>query len=271
MAPRNKNWTKEENQVVIENYHKLTCKEISELLENRTYKAVARRAFILGISSEPKARELHKERIGTYCNENYFENLTIENCYWAGFLAADGSISDDGHLALQISDKDYEHCKKFAETIEFTGKLSRYIRKNGIGMCAFSIKSEKLCQDLKKHFNIIPRKTLVLQPPNLQEKEHIYAYIIGYIDGDGWISLRKKYDHPKLGFIGQESIVKWILEHLANLLIGIEKEKFMTKKIQKYINHCSVSMSNITSVKHIIQYLQGYNVPKLYRKWSKVI
>ena len=270
MAPRNKNWTKEEDGIVSNNYHKLTRLEISKLID-RTVFAIQTRARKLNISSIEKARKLHKERIGTYCNENYFEKLTIENCYWAGFLAADGSISDDGHLALQISDKDYEHCKKFAETIEFTGKLSQYIRKNGIGMCAFSIKSEKLCQDLKKHFNIIPRKTLVLQPPNLQEKEHIYAYIIGYIDGDGWISLRKNYNHPKLGFIGQENIIKWILEHLSNLLTGIEKEKFMTKKIQKYINHCSVSMSNITSVKYIIQYLQKYNVPKLDRKWGKII
>lgn len=269
MAQLIKKWTKEEDEIVINNYHKLTSNEISKLID-RTRNSITTRAYKLGISSEIKARLLHKERIGTYCNENYFENLTKENCYWAGFLAADGSIKDNS-LSIQISDKDYEHCKKFANTINFTGQISRYIRKNGVRMCAFTIKSEKLCLDLSKHFNIVPKKTLTLQPPNLLEKEHIYAYIIGYIDGDGWISLRKKYNTPRLGFVGQEKIITWILENLANLLTGEEREKFMTKKIQKFTNYCTVSMSNKTSVKDILAFLDGYAVPKLQRKWSKTI
>lgn len=269
MAQLNKRWTKEEDEIVINNYHKLTSNEISKLI-NRTKNSITTRAYKLGISSEGKARFSHKKRIGTYCNENYFDSLSTENCYWAGFLAADGSIKNNS-LSLQISDKDYDHCIKFANTINFTGKVSKYIRKNGVGMCAFTIKSEKLCLDLEKYFNIIPKKTLTLQPPNLQEEEHIYAYIIGYIDGDGWISLRKKYNTPRLGFVGQETIIIWILKHLSALLTGEEREKFMTKKIQKFTNYCTVSMSNLTSVKKILTYLSAYDVPKLQRKWSKAI
>lgn len=270
MAQLIKTWTKEEDNIVIENYHKLTCKEISKLID-RTPCSIMTRACKLGISSKKISKEIYKKRYGTYCNENYFKDLTMENCYWAGFLAADGNISDDGKLSLQISDKDFEHCNKFVETIKFTGKISKYVRKNGLGMCAFTVKSEKMCLDLQRNFNITPRKTLTLCPPNLYEKEHIYSYIIGYIDGDGWISLRKKYHTPRLGFVGQESILAWILEMLSVLLVGEEREKFMTKKIQKFTNYCTVSMSNLTSVKTILKYLHNYDVPKLQRKWSKAI
>lgn len=258
-------WTQIEDNFLIENYHKLTSKEIGFKL-NRSFTAVRTRARKLGISSKEKARKFHKEKTGTYCNENFFEIPNIENCYWAGFLAADGSLTYKNSLSLQISNKDFEHLQKFSSAISFTGKLSNYIRKNGVGMCAMTIKSEKLCKDLKNNFNIIPKKTFKLIPPNLTDLEHINAYIIGYLDGDGWISLRKKWNYPIIGFVGQKNILEWILMNLAKNL-KVDSRNFSTRKIQDYKTYCKVTISNISSLKEILNELQKINVPRLERKW----
>ena len=86
----NKLWTKEEDLILIENYGNLPNKELGKML-NRTSSGVWKRASKLGLKSDRiKIVKMVKRKY--FCNDNYFKNLTIENCYWAGFIAADGWI-----------------------------------------------------------------------------------------------------------------------------------------------------------------------------------
>jgi len=204
-----------------------------------------------------------------FFTEDFFETPNLLNCYWAGFIAADGNVKKDKQeLSIQISDKDYEHLKSFAESIKFTGKISRYTRKNGITMCNAHFNSEKLVDDLEKNFNIIPQKTFKLIPPNIEEKELIDAFMVGYIDGDGCITTRKKYG--TLGFDIRSTIElnNWFLKRIEEVCEDKINAKLQIEDNSK--NHSRFKIQSSKSEK-VLRYLNKIDVPKLQRKWGKII
>ena len=267
-------YTKEEIDFVKENYHKIPTVDIAKKI-NTKLNLVMIIAYRYGLTSNIRILLPTNKAQSIKCNESYFKVPNLVNCYWAGFLAADGNISDfdkKKRLSLQISDKDYEHCKKFADELNFSGKISRYTRKNGVKMCNFSINSNKLCHDLEENFNIVPRKTLKLQPPNIIDQEMIYSYIVGYLCGDGWISKRKKYQNLfTFGFIGQKTFLDWVRKQLSKLIIDeTTKQKFLDIKTKDFPNYSKISFANKTYTNDILLFLKTLKVPKLERKWNKL-
>lgn len=52
-------------------------------------------------------------------DENFFEKDTEESWYWAGFIAADGSVSKT-FLNIDICSLDLDHLKQFQKNIKTT-------------------------------------------------------------------------------------------------------------------------------------------------------
>lgn len=145
-------------------------------------------------------------------DENFFEVPNVINSYWAGFLAADGCISNNT-IILEIHNKDEQHITKFCSSIKYNGAI--YRRKNR-DMVSVGIRSHKIISDLGYNFNIIPRKAKVLLPPNITNKGNIRSFIRGYIDGDGCYS--DKYN--LISVRGTKEMLLWMknnLNELANL------------------------------------------------------
>lgn len=125
-----------------------------------------------------------------------------------------------------------------------------------------------MCDDLAKYYNIIPRKSLILQPPNIKNKELIDAFIVGYIDGDGSIG-RYKFKKCKskilqISFIGTLEICEWIQNRFSEIVgYNISRVYSRGKGKNQYQFMCSGQMAI-----DIWQHFSSINVPSLERKWS---
>jgi hypothetical protein len=121
-------WTEEEVKILKENYGKIPYKEIQKLIPNHPFSAIQGKINSLGISNREIARLLKVKfpsvKKTVFFDENFFEVPNLLNCYWAGFIAADGNISKNNKkFSIQIGDKDFIHliiiCLKKAIFISF--------------------------------------------------------------------------------------------------------------------------------------------------------
>lgn len=112
-----------------------------------------------------------------------------ETQYWLGYICADGNIEynlDKKMYKVSLFSKDEEVIEAF---ISYFGNdiVNRHVRKQN-GIIEAYICSKELCEYLVHKLNIVPNKSLILDP-NLEYTSH---FIRGYFDGDGCI--RKSYD-----------------------------------------------------------------------------
>lgn len=163
------------------------------------------------------------------CNENLFKEETEQSFYWAGFLAADGNISDENRLSIHLSIKDKEHLEKFIKDISYSGKIEI---KND--MIMLRISSKEICKDLIK-FNVIPRKTLIYTLPEWLKSHHLLNHFIrGYFDGDGCATIKKQDNQLELSLAGTVKFIteiRNILEKECNFIHNMNevKEKSQSK------------------------------------------
>ena len=120
-------------------------------------------------------------------NREYFKEIdTPEKAYWLGFLAADGSITNNPGgfcLSLELAECDASHVLKFARAIGSDAPVSPS-RQNCVRT---RINCWQMVEDLAA-LGIVARKSLVVEPPldKLAGLERYYWR--GLWDGDGWIS-----------------------------------------------------------------------------------
>jgi hypothetical protein len=156
-------------------------------------------------------------------NDFYFSEITIENSYWAGFLAADGCLQQGmKNLSLGLQHIDLGHLEKFKSNINFKGKIHTHtyfhkqLKKN-YTFSNMTITSPRMCEDLKTNFNLTPKKSLTLKPPINLNFEQSLSYIKGYIDGDGCIDTS---GNMNLKIHGTEEVMIWIKTILNTITKG---------------------------------------------------
>ena len=93
-------------------------------------------------------------------DDNFFNKPNIINCYWAGFIAADGCITgrNKNKLYIGLSSKDKQHLEVFKKTICFDGPILENIIKRGdkeFHTSTISITSQKIADDLYKNLGTI--------------------------------------------------------------------------------------------------------------------
>lgn len=212
-------------------------------------------------------------------NQEFFKTPNLLNCYWAGFLAADGYIFDRNkfggkRFGIFLQEKDLSHIQRFVKDIEFNGKISerkrahqkypdRLFTQYGI---QFSISQWE--EDLRNNFNITQRKSLTLIPPNLTDEELIKAFIIGYIDGDGSISEEKTGNRESISIVGTKSFLLWIKLYFDTICASdfYAKCANVNKKTDSRTYCYAVGRNRAIS---IYLQLKDLQVPKLERKWNK--
>ena len=244
------------------NYGLILAKDIALLL-NKNIGSIIYKANAIGLKSNRSL--LHKKYT---INDDYFKIPNLQNSYWAGFLAADGCI-DDGvrpRIRLKLSNKDKTHLETFQSHCNYDGPLYHFTQSNK-EYCSFETRNKEWVKDLKDNFKITSRKTFTLSPPNLSQ-ENSLAFICGYIDGDGCISIDRKTQRSnsklRLSLIGTKEILVWI--------------KLIFDKICDKFNNANVAERNNMSfyviagykAKFILNHLNKMEIPYLYRKWNKL-
>lgn len=196
-------------------------------------------------------------------NSFYFSTPNPENSYWAGFIAADGNITDYGSVRIALDSKDHQALVQFRDALEFSGEIHKYKynrEKHGtyerVEIC-----DPQIVYDLESVWNITKRKTFTLMPPNITEVHHVVPYIVGYIDGDG--SIGKSGNSIRFQICGNLLFLSWVRECIS----------FLTKiKIENNIS----SMKSIYSLRfqgEIAERLidlsyRIYSGFRLERKWA---
>lgn len=188
-------------------------------------------------------------------NDDFFSNISPLNSYWAGFIAADGNIYKNS-LAIYISIKDKEHILRFMDDVKFTGKLREYTIYNKFVMCGVSITSNKIVNDLKTYFNIVPKKSLILTPPELTDRLCISNFIVGYIDGDG--SIGHYNNNYQFDCVGTIDMLSWIKNSLPDM-----------PKINRCGNVFRLRCTNKKARNNLV-YLKSNAIRFLDRKWNIV-
>lgn len=210
-------------------------------------------------------------------NENFFSEPNLLNSYWAGFIAADGSIQDKNNkLCIELSLKELYHLENFKKHIESEHKIGQRTRtilikqnKNPIiivSTCSIQIGNPKLIKDLKDNFKITGKKSNREKFPTLS-KENLKSFIIGYIDGDGSImKVKNRPNSLKLQILVSKEL-------LTNIKKFFEKEYnfYSDKGIHKYQKgNIHSYVLNGTAFIFILKELSLIAVPKLERKWNKI-
>lgn len=225
----------------------------------------------LGIKTNPigNAQFTARRKRVYKVDDDFFEKPNLLNCYYAGFLAADGCISrSEKTCSIGLARKDRDWVANFKNDIKFEGPIKDYVSK-GFPNSSIVINSPKIVEDLKKNFNIVPVKSLILKHPNITDKKLIDAFICGYIDGDGCITFcsnGKKQKSIAISVLGTLDMVTWIKHRICEIL-GKEIGSISHKKGHNNGVH-TYSFSHRNARKIFLEYYK-ISVPKLKRKWSE--
>lgn len=248
-------WSQREINVLRAHINAVSFSQISSMLPGRTIDAVKRRASLLKLDRTGK--HFPKRSI----KEDFFSMPTLLSSYWAGFIAADGCVvtSPRTELRIGIHVKDIKHLQQFALDSGYDGPIS-IDKKNicHITVCA----AHQWVKDLDTIFNIGPKKTFSLRPPNLTV-ECALAYSIGFIDGDGcWATMLGRHGSRYLYLIvvGTRPMLTWLAQTWRNAGANIGTPNLSFCKVWRL----SLGASKADSV---AQLLKDLYVPRLQRKW----
>lgn len=253
-------WTEEDVAILTSLSEKMMLKDAAKEM-GRTVASVLLKANSIGLKRNSKFRRKYE------VNDDFFSNRdSLGSCYWAGFIAADGCVGSPKKncLRLKIKETDLDHLNAFKNSIGYNGKL-HLTNKNENTYACINIHSKKIVEDLA-WFNITKRKTLTLEPPPLNGEQAL-AFLIGYIDGDGCISIEKLKNERtrlRLSIVGTYNMICWFKSIFDN--IATFSTNANPRKLGKVFQYSIASKKAL----HVLTELQKVNVPKLSRKWSKI-
>jgi DNA-binding transcriptional regulator WhiA len=200
-------------------------------------------------------------------NESYFKHPTNESSYWAGFIAADGSLCDRNYsLSVGLAEKDRQHLIKLKAATGYSGRIRHYEKTNSCDLCIYS--AQEYLYDLENVFNITPNKSRTLNYPEglvmLNNDNLIKSYMAGYIDGDGCIKLCERDSTIILDiFSGSKKIIDW-MNFSINEMYGIG-----TRKIYSYSDgHTYRIQGRLAHL--VLSDIKKLSIPVLSRKWCAV-
>jgi hypothetical protein len=259
-------WTIQEESVLAEKCEegKSNYKAIGELL-NRTGDSCQLKARRIG------ANNLYKSGKRYEVNKDFWKPGPI-SAYWAGFSAADASISKSSlncyAYRLEISTKDESHLYKLKEDCNFTGPIKRSLRRGQYLHSRVLVSEPRWTEDLAKYWNIVPNKTKRLAPPNLESEYLKFCYLIGYLDGDGTIFFDKKRNRLAMKFLSDSShIIDWCHDLIFT--------KFANAQLRNRVNRPRLSTGgypsfDINGIRAAVVFdnLNKFDLPKLERKWG---
>jgi hypothetical protein len=271
----NLNFSQEESNFIKNNYGKISYKQMAQDI-NREWMDIRHHAKSIGIIT--KHGQNHKQRFSGKqafsVNQDFFQTYTPLSCYWAGFLAADGTLTENSNknkiITLKLSKKDLIHIIQFKKDTNFAGPIliykTKYILKNNQNQesCQVKISNCKIFDDLVSNFNVTPQKTFSLKfPTQITNPDLIKCFIIGYIDGDGYIGT-KKSKYLRLTILGNEVFLKSLSTFLYNELNILTKVK---PKPNTRIHYIEINGSKAkTILKDLLRFKNITSV--LSRKWN---
>jgi hypothetical protein len=251
-------WTTDEERILTSNPNS-RLDDLHKLLPTRSKASIGARLKYLGIKRIKNPRKYS-------INMNFFSEPNVINSYFAGFIAADGCITPRKHLVsfgLKASDgcilEELVRACGYEGSVGYNG--SDYKRAD---LFLWGVKQWH--EDLEKHYNIIPKKSLVLIPPKLTDVNNIKSFMKGYIDGDGGIYPQVCKNKWILRIRGTKEMMDWFAD-LFDKWVPENSKKLSKPYLDKIWTY---RVSGKRSLK-ILSSLLEVDTPRLKRKWQPVI
>ncbi len=258
-------WNEENNKKLIEIYPTSTIQELKDAFPGLKIHALNEYARRKGLK-----RLVCSQRKGTL---RPLLEETLEAYYWAGFIAADGWVSKTGQVVVFIDVKDKNHLEKLAlflntnisvyeEEKDFNGK---YISK----MVRVAVQDQKLGLEFAKKFDLKYQKTY--NPPSIDilkqfDDDKLFAYIIGFIDGDGSIGNSTGYITLRI-----QNHASWIDVHRFILLFIQNKFKFNNGSILiDKRGYSNLGLYSKCAIFKMYNHIKLLSLQHLNRKWDKL-
>jgi DNA-binding transcriptional regulator WhiA len=271
-----KKWTESENKILIKRWKNCPKIDILKLLPNRTWAAAIIQAAKLGLKrdifSPAVSQNKNMSFRGRLSNFHRILDQSYEAYYWAGFIVADGSVSDLNRITLTLAQKDRSHLLKFAKFINLKNVRDgkSYSRGKEFKNASISVMDKMVVSEFKTKFDI--RKSKTYNPPtnlNIYDDDFFISFLIGYIDGDGSI---RNQTARKDSIIRIKCHSSWqlILNNWLNRLYRIAGANRLSKtKINKQ-GYASVSCGNKTVVEFLKRKTKSLGLPAMRRKWDLI-
>jgi len=266
-------WSDEEIRIIRDNYEKVDCvSDMMVLLPGRTYNSIRTKARDLGLIS----------RFLPTHNEEFFNEPSEINCAIAGFVAADGCVTDKGRLTINIGRKDREHLVRIAKLTEYEGNVYDYqsrfsvaidsegkpVRIPGTTLTSnVQIQAPTWIQDFEKHWGIVPRKTFLMKAPNISGNRLCLAYISGLIDGDGWIGVSSPESYM-IGLMGTKELMTWVKQIFDSMSPLCSRTPSHLKSVSEK-NSFEYKVSGVKAY-WIGKLFLTLDIPRLDRKWDNL-
>lgn len=269
---KSKLWNDLEDECLRTHYGKVPRKQLLDLLPGVTYHDIKNRAYKLGLKGnvslvQSKARTGKGRKYAI--NFSFFDTIDPLRSYWAGFIAATGDLNEDrSRLAIRLSELDREHLELFKETVGYTGQIFD-LPANGKGVQQILLQChgvQKWLDYLRINYFLTPRKSFTLQPPTEIDEENSLAFIAGYIDGKGNISIAEGV--VTLQILGTQDMLCWIKVWFDRLCPSVSR-RYAVVRPDRVDGVFKYTISG-GRANYLLRRIKALDVPKLVRKWKQV-
>lgn len=259
-------WTKSEDDILYKHYYELPKELLCGLLPNRTWSAIKLRA-----------RKLDLYRSLSFARNSNVKMLlsgSLISFYWVGFILADGHISNNNRLKIVLSNKDSEHLNSLATFLSTNVRNSvAKVGNKKFNTVTISCKDIDNIPVICDIFGIKANKTK--NPPDFYDymftEEQLLALIVGFIDGDGNISMLHNRTDVNLRIKCHRS---WLsnLGYIENIIYNYTDVPLKSPPLTKINNqgYAQLVISNNKVIKAVKQFAIDKKLPIMQRKWGRV-
>ena len=218
-----------------------------------------------------KENNLTVDRYTYHFNEHYFDKIdSKEKAYLMGLLWADGhNRVKSGEIIIELQEND----KDLLEKINRLTENERPLRKIELSKKNERWKNQYRLEWISKYtsgvlelYGMVQNKSLVLEFPDCIEDYLYSAFILGYVDGDGCISLSKENRYISLSMVGTRMFLNRVSE-IINEYLGIEGNINRDERARKPI--CTLRYGKRDDVNKILNWLYSDMEIFMKRKYDK--
>lgn len=207
------------------------------------------------------------------CQDNVFSKWNSEMAYWAGFLAADGSLHKNCEtIQIKLSDIDEAHVRHFADFIGINQEMVKFTDckyQNGRRrQVMLNFTNKRIYDDLIK-IGIKPGKKFRDDDIfKMIPEKYRFSFSIDIFDGDGSISFSKSNNHWVIQFYnGSKATVTSFIETFKSIGVLSSSKIYKRKDAQVYsMSWCRLSDTRIFAN----EYLKLDSSVTLGRKREKI-
>ena len=196
-------------------------------------------------------------------NFHFFDNIdSEEKAYWLGFISADGHLTEDNRLIIDLQTQDIFHLQKLIYSLKGNMPIHHYEYPRA-SYVRLQIQHRQIGENLKRYGLNVPKNiTLLLEYIPSKLFNH---FLRGFFDGDGCFSFNKNPIYYNFTLVADKNT----LIKIQNLLVKILKIKKIKIFKIKNKNCFKLAYGGHIKVKKILDWLYKDAHIFLYRKYLK--